>query len=73
MRSPDVSNVAEDAGCEWRKSLRSYGSGQCVEVAAPSKNRIDVRDSKNAHGAILTFSPAQWNEFVAFVRSDGFD
>jgi hypothetical protein len=31
--------------------------------------RIAVRDSKNIHGAVLSFSAAQWNAFVSGVRS----
>jgi hypothetical protein len=40
-----------------------------VEVATPSRQRIDVRDSTNIRGAVLTFSSTQWNTFVASLRS----
>lgn len=63
---------AEDSGRKWRKSSRSYGSGECIEVAAPSGKRIAVRDSKNVHGAVLSFNPAQWNAFVVSIRSGKF-
>lgn len=72
VRGHDVSDDAECSGREWRKSSRSYGSGQCVQVAAPSGKRVDVRDSKNAHGAVLTFSSAQWTAFVSNVQHGGF-
>lgn len=68
-----VGDAADDSAGEWRKSSRSYGSGQCVQVAAPSGNRINVRDSKNAHGAILTFNSIEWSAFVAGVRNGRFD
>jgi Domain of unknown function (DUF397) len=66
----DVTGNAEGPNRKWRKSSRSYGSGECVEVATPSRRRIDVRDSTNIRGAVLTFSSTQWNAFVASLRSD---
>lgn len=72
MAGQDVSDDAEGSG-GWRKSSRSYGAGDCIEVA-PSRKRIDVRDSKNAHGAaVLTFGAAQWNAFLVSVRNGVFD
>jgi hypothetical protein len=56
----------------WRKSSRSYGSGQCVQVAAPSGRHINVRDSKNTDGAVLSFSSTEWNVFVTDVRCGNF-
>jgi|SRR5580693_8607699 hypothetical protein len=67
-----VSDAAEDFGQQWRKSSRSYGSGECVEVAVPADKRIAVRDSKNVQGAVLTFSSVQWNAFIASVRTGRF-
>jgi uncharacterized protein DUF397 len=71
VRARDVGDEAGGAGREWRKSSRSYGSGECVEVAASTGQRVDVRDSRSAHGAVLTFNCVQWNAFVAGVRSGG--
>jgi hypothetical protein len=65
----DVTGDAEGSNRKWRKSSRSYGSGECVEVTTPSRQRIDVRDSMNIRGAVLTFSSTQWNTFVASLRS----
>jgi hypothetical protein len=67
----DVSDDGDDSRRVWRKSSRSYGGGECVEVAAPHPKRVDVRDSKNPQGAVLRFTPVQWSMFVAGVRSDG--
>jgi Domain of unknown function (DUF397) len=59
----------DGVSAEWRRSSRSYGSGQCVEVAARHGALIDVRDSKNPRAAVLRFTAAQWRDFVAGVRS----
>jgi hypothetical protein len=67
MRCHNVSDYAVGA-VRWRRSTRSYGAANCVEMSAPGGERVIVRDSKNANGAVLTFSPLQWNAFVVSVR-----
>jgi hypothetical protein len=66
-RADYVIDDDDDSGREWRRSRRSYGSGACLEAASGA--RIDVRDSKDPDGAVLRFAPAEWNAFVAGVRS----
>jgi Domain of unknown function (DUF397) len=66
-----VSDDGGNSGREWRRSSRSYGGGNCVEAAARHDALIDVRDSKNPQGSVLSFTSAQWNAFVSGVRSDG--
>ena len=68
MRSDDVSKDAEGSGCTWRRSVRSYGSGNCLEVAALVGQSIHIRDSRNPQGAVLQFTPAQWSTFLEGVR-----
>lgn len=69
VRGHDVSNDGDGSVRMWRRSSRSYGSGNCLEVAAPHGARIDVRDSKDPDGAVLRFASVEWNAFVAGVRS----
>ncbi len=48
----------------WRKSsYRGGGNNSCVEVAFAA-SAVGVRDSKNASGPTLAFSPTVWRGFV---------
>ncbi|WP_410814151.1 DUF397 domain-containing protein [Micromonospora sp. 067-2] len=57
------------SGAAWRKSTRSSDSGNCVEVADNIVDVVAVRDSKDAEGPALTFTPAAWSAFLALARS----
>jgi hypothetical protein len=48
---------------QWRKSSYSGNSGNCVEVAMLD-NGVAVRDSKNVHGPVLTFTGQAWKAFT---------
>ncbi|WP_019868682.1 DUF397 domain-containing protein [Salinispora oceanensis] len=52
----------------WRKSGRSSGHGNCVEVADNLPSVVGVRDSKDPNGPALTFGPAAWRRFVTFTK-----
>ncbi len=56
----------------WRKSSRSGGQGNCVEVA-DTPAAIGVRDSKDPEGPVLVFTRANWEEFVDGVKTGVFD
>ena len=62
----------EQAAAVWRKSSRSNGQGQCVEVARLDQ-AIAVRDSKDPSGPALTFTPAEWAAFIAGAKDGEFD
>ncbi|SCL47824.1 protein of unknown function [Micromonospora eburnea] len=55
----------------WRKSSRSGGEGDCVEVAGFAE-AVGVRDSKDRQGPVLSFDPASWARFVAATCADQF-
>ncbi|KAB1118865.1 DUF397 domain-containing protein [Micromonospora aurantiaca] len=56
----------------WRKSSLS-GDGNCVEVAAVSGEVVGVRDSKDAAGPVLAFSPVVWTGFVSGLKNGQLD
>jgi hypothetical protein len=57
----------------WRKSRRSDGGGNCVEVAFAHDGTVGVRDSKNRTGPILEFTPDEWDAFIGGVHDGEFD
>jgi hypothetical protein len=48
-------------------------NGNCVEVANLPGDQIGVRDSKDAEGPVLRFTPDEWDAFLGGVRNGEFD
>jgi hypothetical protein len=63
--------VEPQQSAQWRRSRRCE-SASCVEVTSHSGG-IALRDSKHPDGAILLFSHAEWDAFVAGVRDGDFE
>ena len=61
----------DDSQRRWRKSALCSTSG-CVEVAE-ERGQYLLRDSKDPEGPVLTFTRAEWDAFVAGVRSGDFE
>jgi hypothetical protein len=57
---------------KWRKSTRSNGQGDCVEVAFDD-NTVKVRDSKNPTGPVLSFTLREWRAAVEGFKAGEFD
>jgi Domain of unknown function (DUF397) len=64
---------SRNSALDWAKSSLSHANGSCVEVAGLSSNLIRVRDSKDAKGPILGFTPAEWDAFLGGVFKGEFD
>jgi hypothetical protein len=57
----------------WIKSSLSFANGNCVEVASLPGGQVGVRDSKDAEGLHLRFTPDEWHAFLGGVRNGEFD
>lgn len=57
----------------WVKASASHpDGGNCVEVQA-CPCQIQVRDSKDRTGPVLTFTPSEWQAFLHGARDGEFD
>ena len=66
-------NTINLSGARWRKSRRSNGSGNCVEVARNLPGLVAVRDSKDPDGPKLVLTPDAWQSFTASVKAGHFN
>ncbi|ELP64352.1 DUF397 domain-containing protein [Streptomyces turgidiscabies] len=68
----NVPSVVEPPGVRWLRSSYSTGANNCVETARPDTDvpagPLAVRDSKNATGPVLLFSPESWQGFLTAFR-----
>ncbi|MEV5573363.1 DUF397 domain-containing protein [Spirillospora sp. NPDC052269] len=61
------------AAASWRKSSHSQGEGaECVELARIAAT-ICLRDSKDADGPALVFSPSHARALVTLVKDGELD
>lgn len=56
----------------WRTSSHTAQGSTCVEVAACADRRL-VRDAKDRSGPVLSFTVAEWRNFINTAKACGFD
>jgi hypothetical protein len=76
---PDVYSVDERAmamtlamDTRWRKSARCTKDPSCV-YARRIVDRVEMGDSADGNGTVLTFEPQSWMVFIGGVRRGEFD
>ena len=55
----------------WRKSSRSTGGNDCVEVAQAGASCL-IRDSKNPDGYRLAVGPRAWAAFIGDIKDGAY-
>jgi hypothetical protein len=75
MGTPMHDNRSERPNSEldWVKSSLSFSNGNCVEVASLADGGVGVRNSRDAGGSVLAFTPDEWHAFLGGVRNGEFD
>ena len=58
---------------EWVKSSLSFANGNCVEVTGLGGGNVGVRNSRDAAGPVLRFTPDEWHAFIGGVHKGEFD
>jgi hypothetical protein len=58
---------------DWVKSSLSFSNGNCVEVASLADGGVGVRNSRDAGGSVLAFTPDEWHAFLGGVQNGEFD
>lgn len=57
---------------EWIKAAASGSSGNCVEMRRLG-DIVQVRDSKDPKGPVLSFTPAEWAAWLDGAKKNEFD
>jgi hypothetical protein len=65
--------VGDGSALAWLKSSLSMHNGSCVEVAGLGDGTIHVRNSRHPEGAVLSFTPAEWDAFLGGVQLGEFN
>ena len=75
MGTPMHENRSErpNSVLNWVKSSLSFSNGNCVEVASLADGGVGVRNSRDAGGSVLAFTPDEWHAFLGGVRNGEFD
>ncbi|HEX5201781.1 MAG TPA: DUF397 domain-containing protein [Actinoplanes sp.] len=68
-----MTSATDLSGAVWRRSSRSDGDGDFVEVADNLPGIVAVRDSRDPDGPALIFNLREWEAFVGGAKDGEFD
>lgn len=51
----------------WRKGSRSSESANCVELRTTPDGGVEIRDSKDSLGPVLTFTVDEYDAFIGSI------
>nr|WP_075849331.1 DUF397 domain-containing protein [Saccharomonospora sp. CUA-673] len=69
-RALDLEELQQYREPQWRKSTRSQGQNDCVEITDEVRGSVGVRDSKLGDASpVLAVTVEQWRLFRASVRA----
>jgi hypothetical protein len=57
----------------FKKTSRSTGGGNCVEIGVADDGTIAMRDSKNPTGPAIELTPDVFREFLIVIKTGAFD
>jgi hypothetical protein len=76
MSTEQQLSAQELTGIRWQKSTRSPdNSGNCVEAGPLSdgSGRVAVRHSHHPDAAVIVYTRAEWDAFLAGAKDGEFD
>jgi hypothetical protein len=68
-----MSMLEDEPQPEWVKSSLSFANGNCIEVAELAGGEVGVRNSRDAGGPVLRFTPDEWRAFIGGAKGGEFD
>jgi uncharacterized protein DUF397 len=68
-----MTSATDLPGAIWRRSRRSTGDDDYVEVADNLPGIVAVRDSRDPAGPALVFNLHEWEAFVGGAKDGEFD
>jgi predicted secreted Zn-dependent protease len=66
-----MDSIRSHESLTWRTALSCNG-GACVQVAA-TEHGILLGNSRQPGGPVVSYTPAEWHEFVAGIKKGDFD